>query len=133
MNFGSWVLIFVWQETRCFDAVAELYADLGEEDVLAGLWKRKGTAEESRAALAAMQHGLLPRAQTSFTNALLKSDKGSYAAAGEGPAAHFTGERLASMLLSHASSLAQDSEASYIKLALVAIPADSSDAGIVAA
>lgn len=67
------------QETRCFDAVVELYAGLGEEDVLAGLWKRKGSVEESRVALAAVQHGYLPRAQNVLTAALRKHDAGGFA------------------------------------------------------
>lgn len=66
------------QETRCFDAVVELYAGLQEEDILAGLWKRKGAAEETRNALAAVQHGLLPRAQNVLTSAVHKMDSGGY-------------------------------------------------------
>ena len=58
--------------------MVELYQDLGEEDVLAGLWKRKGAAEESRAALAAIQHGFLPRAQAVLTSAVAKADKNGF-------------------------------------------------------
>ena len=73
------------QETRCFDAVVELYAGLGEEDVLAGLWKRKGAAEETRNALAAIQQGFLPRAQHILTSAMHKQDAGGYAAPSASP------------------------------------------------
>ena len=33
------------QETRCFDCLAELYGMLNEDDVLFGLWKRRGSAQ----------------------------------------------------------------------------------------
>ena len=66
------------QETRCFDAVVELYTGLGEEDILAGLWKRRCIADETRCGMAALQHGLLTRAQDVFLDAQARATNGSY-------------------------------------------------------
>ena len=62
MSVGGGIL----QETRCFDCLAELYGMLNEDDVLFGLWKRRGAANETRAALSCIQHGMLVRGQTSW-------------------------------------------------------------------
>lgn len=63
------------QEMRCFDALAELYAALNEEDVLFGLWKRRCAAPETRSALAYLQHGNAEAAQDAFTEAMEKAAK----------------------------------------------------------
>ena len=51
---------------------AELYTALGEEDVLAGLWKRRCRTEDTRAGLGLVQAGLLPAAQDIFLDACRK-------------------------------------------------------------
>lgn len=38
-------------ESRCFDALGELYRLLNEEDVLYGLWKRRALTAETKAGL----------------------------------------------------------------------------------
>jgi len=58
------------QETRCFDALAELYTDLGEDDIMFGLWKRRGATDETRLGVGQLQHGMLEQAQTTFLDAL---------------------------------------------------------------
>jgi hypothetical protein len=68
----------VWQETRCFDALAELYGMLNEEDVLFGLWKRRGAAEETRAALSCIQHGVLQPGQDYLLDAIRKAANNQY-------------------------------------------------------
>lgn len=42
---------------RCFDALAELYKCMGEEDILAGLWRRRGASDSTRIGLSLMQVG----------------------------------------------------------------------------
>ena len=71
------------QETRCFDCLAELYGMLNEDDVLFGLWKRRGAALETRAALSCIQHGMLVRGQDFLEEAINKNQAGAYQAAGE--------------------------------------------------
>lgn len=61
------------QETRCFDALAELYRMLNEEDVRYGLWKRRTITPDTRAGLSLLQHGLWQRAQDIFYNAMNKA------------------------------------------------------------
>jgi hypothetical protein len=64
----------VWlQETRCFDALAELYKMLNEEDVRYGLWKRRTITPDTRAGLSLIQHGFWQRAQEVFYNAINKA------------------------------------------------------------
>ena len=76
------------QEMRCFDALAELYTHLGEEDVLAGLWKRKSAAHETRELLAHLQHGLLERTQDLCLDSLERHKAGTLT--GEGvPGLHY--------------------------------------------
>ena len=72
------------QETRCFDALAELYGMLNEEDVLAGLWKRRGTADETRAALSCLQHGLTQAGQDWLLEAMRKASVGAFPAPTQG-------------------------------------------------
>ncbi|KAK9813189.1 hypothetical protein WJX72_010368 [[Myrmecia] bisecta] len=66
-------------ETRCFDALAELYSMLSAEDVLFGLWKKRCAVPETRAGLACLQHGLVERAQDVFLEAMQKQHAGAYA------------------------------------------------------
>ncbi len=58
------------QETRCFDALAELYSDLSEDDILYGLWKRRCIHEATRAGLSLVQHGYLEQAQGVFLDSM---------------------------------------------------------------
>lgn len=62
--------ISLLQETRCFDALAELYSDLSEEDILYGLWKRRCIHESTRAGLSLVQHGYLEQAQDVFLESM---------------------------------------------------------------
>eukprot|EP00879_Flechtneria_rotunda_P005042 GHRR01005319.1.p1 GENE.GHRR01005319.1~~GHRR01005319.1.p1 ORF type:complete len:3477 (+),score=1416.33 GHRR01005319.1:1112-11542(+) len=58
----SHVIIFP-DETRCFDALAELYKLVGEEDMLIGLWRRRCVHPSTRVALSLLQMGMVERAQ----------------------------------------------------------------------
>lgn len=58
------------QETRCFDALAELYSHLSEDDILYGLWKRRCIHEATRAGLSLVQHGYLEQAQDVFLDSM---------------------------------------------------------------
>ena len=71
------------QETRCFDCLAELYGMLNEDDVLFGLWKRRGAAQETRAALSCIQHGMLVRGQDFLEEAINQNQAGAYQSAGK--------------------------------------------------
>ncbi|KAJ7563398.1 hypothetical protein O6H91_03G108600 [Diphasiastrum complanatum] len=73
----SHVMLFP-QETRCFDALAELYRLLNEEDVRYGLWKRRTITPETRAGLSLVQHGYWQRAQDIFFQAMSKATQVSY-------------------------------------------------------
>ncbi|KAK9855808.1 hypothetical protein WJX84_006870 [Apatococcus fuscideae] len=79
----SHVMLFP-HEMRCFDALAELYTHLGEEDVLAGLWKRKSAAHETRELLAHLQHGLLERTQDLCLDSLERHKAGTLTGVAEG-------------------------------------------------
>jgi hypothetical protein len=57
---------------------------LNEEDVLAGLWKRRGAADETRAALACLQHGMTQAGQDFLLEAMSKASMGSFPAASPG-------------------------------------------------
>ncbi|KAL0051806.1 hypothetical protein WJX82_002492 [Trebouxia sp. C0006] len=65
----SHVVLFP-HETRCFDALAELYSDLAEDDILYGLWKRRCIHEATRAGLSLVQHGYLEQAQNVFLDSM---------------------------------------------------------------
>ena len=62
--------VLALQETRCFDALAELYSDLSEDDILYGLWKRRCIHEATRAGLSLVQHGFLEQAQDVFLDSM---------------------------------------------------------------
>ena len=51
---------------------------LNEEDVLFGLWKRRGAADETRAALSCIQHGLLQAGQDHLLDAICKAANGAF-------------------------------------------------------
>lgn len=73
----SHVMLFP-QETRCSEALAELYRMLNEEDVRYGLWKKRPITAETRAGLSLVQHGYWQRAQDLFYQAMSKATQGTY-------------------------------------------------------
>ena len=73
-------IFIVIQELRCTDALAELYANLNEEDMFHGLWKMSASLPETKRAVCWAQHGCMDFAQECLTNA---SEKAS-SRAGEG-------------------------------------------------
>ncbi|KAH7432383.1 hypothetical protein KP509_07G020000 [Ceratopteris richardii] len=73
----SHVILFP-QETRCFDALAELYRSINEDDVRFGLWKRRPITLETRSGLSLVQHGFWQRAQDVFYQAMSKATQGGY-------------------------------------------------------
>jgi len=77
----SHVMLFP-QETRCFDALAELYKQLSENDVLAGLWKKRCKTPDTRVGLSCIQHGRWEDGQRIFHAAITRaaSSKGATAA-----------------------------------------------------
>ncbi len=58
---------------RCFDAVCELYATLGEDDMAAGLWRRRAGSDDTRRALGLAQHGFTKQAQAIFLDAMSRA------------------------------------------------------------
>ena len=64
------------QEARCFDALAELYRLLGEQDVLVGLWRQRCTSDITRAGLALTQHGHWQEAQDVFFRGMQRASAG---------------------------------------------------------
>lgn len=50
-------------QENCADALGELYAELAEDDLFYGLWRRRCVHDETNAALALEQNGLWSRAQ----------------------------------------------------------------------
>lgn len=71
------------QETRCFDALTELYRSLNEEDMLAGLWKRRCAMDDTRRGLALVQRGQLEAGQDCFLACLRKATDDPRANKGE--------------------------------------------------
>lgn len=61
----SHVMLFP-NEPRCFDALAELYRILNEEDALFGLWRQRCGDHITRSGLALQQHGFAQEAQDAF-------------------------------------------------------------------
>ncbi len=61
----------------CADALTELYAELSEDDLFYGLWRRRSLHDETNAALALEQNGLWPRAQELYELAQSKARAGS--------------------------------------------------------
>ncbi|GFR40173.1 hypothetical protein Agub_g730, partial [Astrephomene gubernaculifera] len=70
-NFNAWhiaiplleshVCIFP-DESRCFDSLAELYRLVREDDLLAGLWRRRAATDWTRTGLPLIQTGMWERA-----------------------------------------------------------------------
>ncbi|KAK4670085.1 transcription-associated protein 1 [Podospora pseudopauciseta] len=58
------------------DALVELYASLGEEDLFYGTWRRRCQFVESNAALSYEQHGMWEKAQRMYENAQIKARTG---------------------------------------------------------
>ncbi|KDQ21071.1 hypothetical protein BOTBODRAFT_142417 [Botryobasidium botryosum FD-172 SS1] len=58
------------------DALAELYAELAEEDMFYGLWRRRSLYPETNAALSFEQNGMWPQAQTMYEAAQIKARTG---------------------------------------------------------
>jgi transformation/transcription domain-associated protein len=61
----------------CADALTELYAELSEDDLFYGLWRRRCLHDETNAALALEQNGLWPRAQELYELAQSKARAGT--------------------------------------------------------
>ncbi|TIC01039.1 hypothetical protein E3Q17_01964 [Wallemia mellicola] len=59
------------------DALAEIYADLAEEDMFYGLWRRRSGYQETNAALSYEQLGLWSEAQVLHENAQIKARSGN--------------------------------------------------------
>ena len=74
----SHVLLFP-TEPRCFDALADLYRALGEDDSLFGLWRQRAGADATRAGLALAQHGFMADAAEVFHAAAARAVRGGYA------------------------------------------------------
>ncbi|XP_017777683.1 PREDICTED: transformation/transcription domain-associated protein isoform X2 [Nicrophorus vespilloides] len=55
-----------------YDCLGQLYAQLCEEDLWAGLWQRHAYYKETSIAIMYEQHGLFEQAQTAYENAMLK-------------------------------------------------------------
>ena len=66
------------QDTRCFDALADLYRMLGEHDMIAGLWRKRCTAKETASGLALMQHGIFSKAQDVFSSSVMQVYGGNF-------------------------------------------------------
>ncbi|KAG8711225.1 hypothetical protein FRC08_016173 [Ceratobasidium sp. 394] len=60
-----------------YDALAELYAELSEDDLFYGLWRRRSIFEETNAALAFEQNGLWTQAQSMYESAQIKARTGA--------------------------------------------------------
>ncbi|KAF8760148.1 PI3 PI4-kinase family [Rhizoctonia solani] len=60
-----------------YDALAELYAELSEDDLFYGLWRRRSIFEETNAALAYEQNGFWSLAQQTYESAQIKARTGA--------------------------------------------------------
>lgn len=60
----------------CADALTEMYAELSEDDLFYGLWRRRCLHDETNAGLALEQNGLWPRAQEVYEQAQMKVRNG---------------------------------------------------------
>ncbi|KEP49326.1 histone acetyltransferase SAGA, TRRAP/TRA1 component, pi-3 kinase superfamily TRA1 protein [Rhizoctonia solani 123E] len=60
-----------------YDALAELYAELSEDDLFYGLWRRRAIFEETNAALAYEQNGFWSLAQQTYESAQIKARTGA--------------------------------------------------------
>lgn len=60
-----------------YDALAELYAELSEDDLFYGLWRRRSIFDETNAALAYEQNGFWSSAQQMYESAQIKARTGA--------------------------------------------------------
>lgn len=58
------------------DALAEMYAKIGEEDMFYGLWRRRAQYIETNAAISFEQNGMWDKAQLMYENAQIKARTG---------------------------------------------------------
>ncbi|KAK4193060.1 hypothetical protein QBC35DRAFT_163275 [Podospora australis] len=58
------------------DALVDLYASLGEDDLFYGTWRRRAQFVETNAALSYEQHGMWEKAQRMYENAQIKARTG---------------------------------------------------------
>ncbi|KAI5780891.1 hypothetical protein EDC01DRAFT_259729 [Geopyxis carbonaria] len=58
------------------DALTEMYAMIGEEDLFYGLWRRRAQYIETNAAISFEQHGMWDKAQQMYENAQIKARTG---------------------------------------------------------
>ena len=56
-----------------YDALAELYAELSEDDMFYGLWRRRSLFNETNVALSFEQHGMYQQAQITYEAAQIKA------------------------------------------------------------
>ena len=70
----SHVMLFP-QDNRCFDALTHIYRLLNENDMHAGLWRRRCSVLETRVALSLSQHGLWSEAQDVLFRVIEKNSK----------------------------------------------------------
>ncbi|KAK4510703.1 uncharacterized protein ATC70_005136 [Mucor velutinosus] len=61
---------------RTLDALSELYADLDEDDMFDGLWRRRSAYAETNVAVSCEQIGNWSQAQTMYENAQIKARSG---------------------------------------------------------
>ncbi|KAH9999859.1 FAT domain-containing protein [Russula vinacea] len=62
-----------------FDALVELYAEMAEDDLFYGLWRRRGLHTETNVGLAFEQNGMWEHASVMYENAQAKSRAGALA------------------------------------------------------
>ncbi|KAG0164843.1 hypothetical protein DFQ30_009322 [Apophysomyces sp. BC1015] len=61
---------------RTLDALAEMYANLCEQDMFYGLWRRRSTYSETNVAVSCEQSGMWMQAQNMYENAQIKARSG---------------------------------------------------------
>ncbi|KAI7863236.1 hypothetical protein BDF14DRAFT_1989138 [Spinellus fusiger] len=61
---------------RTLDALAEMYSNLGEQDMFYGLWRRRSTYSETNVAVSCEQSGMWMQAQNMYENAQIKARSG---------------------------------------------------------
>ncbi|KAL5487751.1 TRA1 [Sanghuangporus weigelae] len=59
-----------------YDALAEVYAELAEEDMFYGLWRRRSLHNETNVAITYEQNGMWPEAQIAYEQAMMKARNG---------------------------------------------------------
>jgi transformation/transcription domain-associated protein len=62
-----------------YDSLAEVYAELADEDMFYGLWRRRCLHQETNLALAFEQHGFWEQASAAYENAQTKARAGTIA------------------------------------------------------